>query len=233
MKTLGIDLSSMPKNTAACLLGWTKGVAKVISLNRKCDDDHLDKLIKEADVIGIDAPFGWPNDFRDAVSEWNRDTWNEKVRDGLAYRQTDRACKDCMGRSPLSVSTDRIALPAMRAMALLRRHRVSDKSGDGRFYEVYPAASLRAWGLQDTGYKQGEKAPLVRRKILRKLRKQMAWLDFGGMNFASDDEIDALIAAITAWCAANGHTTKPAEDEMKRARIEGWIHIPSILPKPG
>jgi len=42
----------------------------------------------------------------------------------------------------LSVSTDRIALPAMRAMALLHRHGEADKSGDGKFFQVYPAGSL-------------------------------------------------------------------------------------------
>jgi len=41
----------------------------------------------------------------------------------------------------------------MRTFALLFRHGVTNRSGDGKFFEVYPAASLRQWNLTSRSYK--------------------------------------------------------------------------------
>ena len=106
-----------------------------------------DHSTPQADIVGIDAPFGWPAPFVAAVGEWTLTEWNEVIRDGLSLRETDRHVRRQSGVRPLSVSADRIALPAMRAMALLKRHGVIDRSGDGRFFEVYPAGSLAIWKL--------------------------------------------------------------------------------------
>ena len=158
MLTLGIDLASMPKDTAACLVRWERGRAVAEALRVGCSDTDLDALIREADVVGIDAPFGWPDTFRAAVADWTATAWTEDaaLRTRLRLRLTDRRVHEQLKLMPLSVSTDRIALPAMRAMALLRRHGVTDRSGDGRFFEVYPAGSLKAWGLPHRGYKGSE-----------------------------------------------------------------------------
>jgi len=48
-----------------------------------------------------------------------------------------------------------IALPAMRAMALLNSHGMKDKSGGKKgFFEVYPKANLLSCGLHGHGYKK-------------------------------------------------------------------------------
>ncbi|MDA7640078.1 hypothetical protein N8787_00435 [Opitutaceae bacterium] len=47
----------------------------------------------------------------------------------MRFRATDKGIRKRLGNWPLSVSTDLIALPAMRAKALLNRHAVKDKSG--------------------------------------------------------------------------------------------------------
>ena len=36
-----------------------------------CDDEKLDGLISDADAVGIDAPFGWPEKFTQAVVDQN------------------------------------------------------------------------------------------------------------------------------------------------------------------
>jgi hypothetical protein len=46
-------------------------------------------------------------------------------------------------------------------MSLLKKHGVTDRSGDGRFFEVYPAASLRAWAMTSRGYKEAKKQECV------------------------------------------------------------------------
>lgn len=197
-----------------------------------CDDDKLDALICEADVIGIDAPFGWPEEFVAAVANWTADAWSPAGRNRLQFRETDRAVRDQVKRWPLSVSTDRIALPAMRAMALLRRHGVSDRSGDGKFFEVYPAGSLFCWNLRCRGYKRVDaECAGFRQEILGELRTKLLWLDVPETYAESSDTLDALVAALTARAAAQGLTSKPNPDQMAMARREGWIHLPTALPR--
>jgi predicted nuclease with RNAse H fold len=233
MITLGIDLSSMPKGTAACSIVWNENRAVAGLPVVHCTDDKLDALISESDAIGIDAPFGWPDAFVQAVADWTNDAWNKETRDGFQFRETDRAVRDRVGRWPLSVSSDRIALPAMRAMALLRRRGVTDRSGgDGKFFEVYPAASLSCWGLPSRGYKRDDEECLkLRAEILSELRTRLPWLEVAESYAESSDSLDALIASLTARAAMQGLTRKPEPNQSKAARREGWIHLPTALPR--
>jgi hypothetical protein len=57
--TLGIDLGSQPATTAACLMRWEPGTATVLDLGLGLDDKALLGLARDADKVGIDAPFGW------------------------------------------------------------------------------------------------------------------------------------------------------------------------------
>jgi predicted nuclease with RNAse H fold len=231
MITLGIDLSSMPTGTAACSIVWDENRAVASSPVVHCNDDRLDALISESDAIGIDAPFGWPGDFVAAVANWTADAWSPAGRDRFQFRETDRAVRERIGRWPLSVSTDRIALPAMRAMALLRRQGVIDRSGDGRFFEVYPAASLYAWKLRCRGYKRIDaECAGLRSDILRELRAKLPWLVVSDSYAESSDSLDALIASLTARAASQGLTFKPTTAQAEVASREGWIHLPVALP---
>jgi predicted nuclease with RNAse H fold len=233
MITLGIDLSSMPEGTAACGIRWTKNRAVAEPRVLSCDDEELDRLIEKADVVGIDAPFGWPEEFVKAVAGWKRTVWSKEERRLLQLRRTDLYAQESLKIWPLSVSTDRIALPAMRAMALLQRHEVKDKSGGPKFYEVYPAASLKSWGLDCRGYKLIDPScDHVRQKILRGLRKKLPWLQVGDEYAANSDALDALIASLTARAAAQGLTEKPPRGQIAATRREGWIHLPKELPRP-
>src|SRR5688572_15552106 len=94
----------------------------------------LDELIGRADAIGINAPFGWPTAFVEAVTHWPLSSWSPQERIRLQFRETDLQVQKETIIWPLSVSTDRIALPAMRAKSLLQRYGVSDRSGDGKFF---------------------------------------------------------------------------------------------------
>jgi len=68
VKTLGIDLAAKPKKTAACMIDWRDGRAVVLSLQSGLEDRALYELIADADKVGIDAPFGWPDEFVEAVA---------------------------------------------------------------------------------------------------------------------------------------------------------------------
>jgi predicted nuclease with RNAse H fold len=232
MITLGIDLSSMPEGTAACRIRWMKNRAVAEPAILRCDDDELDRLIDRSDIVGIDAPFGWPEAFVEAVAGWKRTEWSKEERQQLQFRATDLYVQQETKLWPLSVSTDRIALPAMRAMALLQRHEVRDKSGGPKFLEVYPAASLKNWGLDCRGYKLLDpNCDRVRRKILRGLRKKLPWLQVEDEYSANSDALDALIASLTARAAAQCLTEKPPQGKIAAARREGWIHLPREWPR--
>lgn len=233
MLTLGIDLASMPKDTAACLVRWERGRATAEAPRVGCTDADLDALICDADVIGIDAPFGWPDAFRAAVADWTATEWTEDaaLREYLRLRLTDRRVHKQLKLMPLSVSTDRIALPAMRAMALLHRHGVTDCGGDGRFFEVYPAGSLKVWGLPHRGYKgPGKPERGQRATLLRRMRAALPWLETPDICAATDHGFDGLIAALTARCCATVQTIRPSNAERVTAAREGWIHLPTAWP---
>lgn len=238
MITLGIDMSSQAPNTAACKIEWFQdGTCKVHPAFLSCDDTCLDELIKEVNAVGIDAPFGWPEPFRKAVSDGISIPWMD-CRDKVILRTTDwetirilKHLPDLKNRPrPLSVSSDRIALPAMRTMALLQRQpvRVTDKAGDGKFYEVYPAATLAVWGVRLNGYKAGGKAKTEaalrrRREMVCQLR---AWIPEIPEDYAQTDHgLDALVASLSARAAAFQWTFLPGKD-AELAKTEGWIHIP-------
>ena len=233
MLTLGIDLASMPKDTAACLVRWECGRAVAEAPQLGCTDADLDALIREADAIGIDAPFGWPDAFRAAVDAWTATTWtdNAELRECLRLRLTDRHVHKQLGLIPLSVSTDRISLPAMRAMALLHRHGVTDRGGDGRFFEVYPAGSLKFWKLPHHGYKgPGKPERAQRTATLSRLRAALPWLEIPANCAGTDHGLDALLAALTTRCCATGRSKLPVPAERPIAAREGWIHIPTAWP---
>ncbi|MBC7365748.1 MAG: DUF429 domain-containing protein [Undibacterium sp.] len=231
MITLGIDLSSQPDDTAACMIDWhNDGRAIARSATLHCDDATLDDLIRKADAIGIDAPFGWPEAFVEAVGQWNAITWDDHAfQKKLRVRLTDQFVHATTRLTPLSVSTDRIALPAMRAMALLARHGVTDRSGDGRFFEVYPAGSLKRWNLDHQKYKKKENLP-KRRGLLAQLRAALPGLSAGEAYADTDHAFDALIASLTTHAAATGKTLVAPADQHGVASREGWIHLPVTRP---
>jgi Protein of unknown function (DUF429) len=61
--SLGIDLASQNKKTAACFIEWRSGAASArlpVSGPPGEDVDWPVGLSRQAQWVGIDAPFGWP-----------------------------------------------------------------------------------------------------------------------------------------------------------------------------
>ncbi len=226
--TLGIDLSSMPPDTSACLLEWRSGGARVVCLENECYDATLDHLHAMADATGIDAPLGWPLAFRHAVSSWRASEWTPETRDRMCYRETDHFVRTQFGLRPLSVSTDRIALPAMRAMAFLRRHGIADCSGGSGVYEVYPAGALKVWGLPYKGYKKEPDGAIIRTKLLGHILDKIP-IQGAEVCLHSSHAFDALLAALVTREAAMGRSAGPPS---KNSVSEGWIHLPTAWPVP-
>lgn len=230
--TLGIDMASRPKTTAACQITWKAGHAVASGPVENCDDEKLDEMIASADAVGIDAPFGWPMEFSKGVRDWTFTSWDDDLRKRLCFRETDREMYSTLGIWPLSVSSDRIAMPAMRTFSLLQRHGVEDRSGRGKFSEVYPAGSLRKWNLPSRNYKRDTPDhSITRMEILNGLREALPWLEASDDYAASSHTLDAFVASLTVRVAMENQTSKPNANQETLAQLEGWIHLPTTFPK--
>ena len=244
--TYGIDLASQPERTAVCMVEWRPGERAFVD----CPGDHADDADLLAQTarasvtkVGIDAPFGWPNEFIEALNA-NRAAggWGDWPTEFLRLRETDRAVRVATKLTPLSVSTDKIGVVALRCAKLLAHHwgasgEPPDRTGSGRIVEVYPAAALRQWGLspkdaaEDPGsYKGAGPLPRARRqRLMTQLAGRSAdWLELTEKTVAvcteSDDCLDALMCALIARAVEIGRVL-PITDQA-RAADEGWIALP-------
>jgi predicted nuclease with RNAse H fold len=242
MKTLGVDLAAAAKKTAAAVIEWSGGTARLVHLSLDVSDEEIVRLFGASDMTGIDCPLGWPDAFLPFIAgHRDFDAGPVLSHDGiegrrlLAYRDTDRFVTGSTGLIPLSVSADRLAHPAMRC-AVIQAKIARDagpqaRDGSGRLAEVYPAASLKLWEIHARGYK-GRGAPEAERlsAALADLAASAPWLDlqgYGGLLAASDDMFDAVIAALTARAVSLGQTLRPGTGHAAAALSEGWIHLPS------
>jgi predicted nuclease with RNAse H fold len=239
--TLGIDLASQDTATASCAVQWEMGEARVQTPRCPQSDAELLDAVEAADVAGIDIPLGWPDAFVTVVAGYQAgQPWPDVTPASLCYRATDVHIERRLRalnrwRRPLSVASDRIAIPAMRAARLLtrlaERGYAVDRSGAGRLVEAYPAAALEVWGLPSRGYK-GAKGAAVRSAIFTGLEQRTGrWLRLDALTrrtcCGSDHALDALLAALIARAATHGLCERPPAVHAETAAREGWIALPS------
>ena len=242
MRTLGIDLAAQPPNTSACAIDWGPGMPVVSELDSGLDDEALLEAVTGADKVGIDAPFGWPDEFVEAVvAHRDRASWpggteeQDLYRFRLSFRETDRKLIERGARRPLSVSTDLIGVVAMRCAYLLDRLAARgepvDRAGSGKVIEAYPAPALLSWGLSATGYKSKVGAARLP-ELLSRIEEGVGGITMSaeqrGAAGADHNRFDALVCSLVARAAALGLTQPPEPGEQAdRATREGWIHVPT------
>ena len=145
----------------------------------------------------------------------------------MLWRATDRWVRQCFGRWPLSVSTDRIGVAALRTAYLLDALEAGgvpiDRTGvTGPIVEVYPAAARRVWGLGSVRSVEELEDSLPMTFSDSAARVACA---------TSEHAFDALVSALTARAAALGRTSPPPPEVSDAAASEGWIHVPNCPMK--
>lgn len=227
MLTLGIDLASQPNRTAMASIEWSATGAEVTQVQHGVTDGEILDSLLSADRSGIDAPFGWPDAFAHVIDAHHDGRSTEEVglfsEPGVARfvrRLTDEKVRTTFGLVPLSVSADRIAYVALRAVRLLAQLDGPGFDVDratGTAVEAYPAAALKVWGLGHNKYK-GLPQQAALSKLLTDLEDLAPWLDFGAhreLCATSDDAFDAVITALIARAAALGHTHLPTRQNRR------------------
>lgn len=235
--TAGVDLAAEPKGTALAVVDWTAGAATVVDVQLGVTDESIVAITSQVNKLGIDCALGWPSEFVNFMTSQADSNLAGHNFDGgmdwrrrLAYRESDRHVREITGRWPLSVSTDRLGLTAMRCAGLLSRLRESgvqvDRTGVGLVAEIYPGASLRLWGFTTTGYRASAD---IRAELLSNMIHEAPWFDPGEhteLMISSCDAFDAVIAACAARAVAQGNYLPPASHQLDQARVEGWIALP-------
>lgn len=238
MKFLGIDLAARPRNTSMCVLDW--GTApRVQAIHRPATDSCIVRAAgKDVAAVGIDSPFGWPLPFRSFIQRGRKpsrpDSFMQADSDRLKYRSTDLWVREhfrSLGKTvrPLSVATDKLGAVALRCVHLVQCLAAIRKPET--ILEVYPAASLANWVAFQGSYKASSKnkqaATVNRRRILDLFVDHGLDLStFDDLLAKSDDDLDALVSALTAACSIAGRTHPPPPHLVDLAASEGWIQIP-------
>jgi predicted nuclease with RNAse H fold len=237
--TAGVDLAAEPKGTALAIIEWKKTQATLVDLQLGVNDQAIVETAGVVDKLGIDCALGWPIEFVEFLNN-HANLESTSFPDGgmdwrrrASFRESDRHVREVTGKWPLSVSTDRLGLTAMRCAGLQGRIQQSgtevDRSGSGKVVEIYPGASLRLWGFDTTGYRANEDA---RAELLTTIEHSVSWLNLGShreLMISSTDAFDAVIASLATRAAAINQYLPPPKEILAVTRVEGWIALPTGL----
>jgi len=257
--SVGVDIAKDAKNTALCEIRWAESEAVVELLELRVSDARIVERARAARVTALDAPFGWPTAMVHAVSNWiPGGSWSKPTDAAFRLRATEDATRrivvDAISRrsspsstaiepvSPLSVSSDKIAMASWRVCGVLDvlghdctvvTSRLGEELGSGpHIVEAYPAAALAVWSIERTGYKKATDAGARRRgamlaAITRQLSRRVRWSGTDESTcVATDHALDAFVCALVARAAALGKVHSVPDEQRDTARCEGWITLP-------
>src|SRR5690625_1570629 len=95
MQFYGIDVAAQPKNTGLARLRDDDDILRVEAVEIGLRDDQLIQAVQDADITGVDVPFGWPASFIQMLQDHANatlqapDITDHAWRRQLAMRATD------------------------------------------------------------------------------------------------------------------------------------------------
>jgi predicted nuclease with RNAse H fold len=198
-----------------------------------CNDALSDRVVPELKkasraLIAIDAPLGWPAAMSVTLVDHQAGGRIGIEPDRLFHRATDDFVSSRLGKRPLEVGANliaRTAHSALRVLAKLREqteHAIPltwDPAIEGiAAIEVYPAASLIAWGCALAKYKEDARA---REDIAQRLAARIAGIAERALDPV--DAFDACLCLLAAQDFLEGMAWPP--EDRERAIKEGWIWV--------
>jgi predicted RNase H-like nuclease len=203
--------------------GLTDAISEHISANAPC-------------LLAIDAPLGWPSALGEALWEHKAGGALSHLSNDLFRRSTDSFIKKTTGKQPLDVGAGRIARTALAALQRLLRIREKSQQSlplawtpghlaDSACIEVYPASTLKVYGLPAAGYKgKDSKHQAIRDQLVDALAQFMQIPKALGERMrANDDALDAVVCMLAGYDYIRGVVNHP--DDQVLAEKEGWIWV--------
>jgi len=233
---IGIDCATEPRKTGLAL-GFREECATWLEAAEVGQSEAmlLDTLTgwlgtAERVLLSIDAPLGWPSGMAAALPSHQAGAPLGGGAHALFRRATDRFIRRRLGKQSLDVGADRIARTAFAALSVLHeiRKRGSlpiplawDRKFDGVVaIEVYPAATLRAHGMPDKGYKvPGGQSQ--RMAVIDRLGQHFDLRGHRSQLLSNVDVLDAAICMLAGLDFEGGAAMPP--ENIYEARREGWI----------
>ena len=245
MNIIGVDCATDPKKVGIAMGKFIDGKCELLSAQRGTTWSSLVQQIngcllgEGSAMLALDAPLGWPDALGKVLAKHVAGCVIEKEPNLMFRRTTDRFIKSKIGKQPLDVGADRIARTARAALELLSKvrkasgHRIPLAWNPGKqeevvAIEVYPAATLTAYGLPNTGYKD-RKGVQQRKKIIDGLAEHMQLPTDTQSMEDSDDALDAAVCVLAGKDFLISNAIPPENNIM--AEKEGWIWVRPLCKK--
>jgi len=238
-KIIGIDCATHPSRVGVALGLVNQQTAKLLQVEVGGRDSSIVKIIvnwineSKLVLLALDAPLGWPASLGEALVSHTAGQPIAAKPDELFRRVTDHIVKEKIGKQTLDVGADRIARTAYAALILLQELREitghmiplawhSRLEHSVAAIEVYPAGTLRAYGLPASGYKKEDRRH-VRHAIISGIRRHIQLPDDLSILYDNSDVLDAAICVLAATDFLSGNVISPTN--QKTAQKEGWIWV--------
>lgn len=181
-------------------------------------------------LLALDAPLGWPAALGEVLNTHQAGGSIAAKNPNLMFRRlTDRVVKCAVGKQSLDIGADRIARTAYAALNLLQQLREDTGQAIPVIWqpvrdlvcgaiEVYPAATLKAYDIDSTGYKRRD-GHQARERMLQQL-SQIINLQCGSSDTSrmkeNDDALDAAICVLAGMDFLRQQVIRPTSHELTR-----------------
>lgn len=236
---LGVDCATKPNKVGLARAqlrdgDWHLTDTQVCSAAEPPDEVLARWIEEDPDcLLALDAPLGWPSAMGTALPPHRAGQPVRGHAKTLFNRVTDRHVHASLGKRPLDVGADRIARTALATLELLRTLREFTGAPLPLAWspvepvrpaaiEVYPAATLRAHGVEARGYKIAG-ASEARLAIEALIDRQLATKRGFDVRAANDDVLDAVLCVIAGLDFIGGTAGAPSDRDT--AEREGWIWV--------
>lgn len=246
MRIIGLDAASDSKKFGYVVCRYGREALALEQSGLLSERDAWNRLVKcckggrERTLLAIDAPLGWPSPLGDSLVTHQAGDRLTAPPNDLFRRETDRWVKREIGKQSLDIGADKIARAAWRALDVLNELRTLSRqpiplAWDPDFgervaaIEVYPAATLKAHGLDSGSYKEASAdGEAARKKLGKALGERAPWL--AALSRDSIDVFDAGLCAIAGADFLDG--LAPPPEDIQLARKEGWIWVKAPKMRP-